>query len=164
MAINFSQVKTLAIPEGKVTKITDSSGNVLWQSQSWHTIWEGNKKIGYGGNTGDEILLATEPYSKTLKLRISFSRLYGSKPSGDNGSIEYIPSNSKSPVTYESFSSTRTQLVRAYVNNSTRNASYSATLYYNKNTGKIYGNTYRSSNAGGNAEAYIIITKIEAYS
>ena len=164
MAINFSQVKILTIPEGEVTKITDSSGNVLWQSQSWHTIWEGSKKIGYGGSTGDEILLATEPYSKTLKLRISFSRLYGSKPSGDEGSIEYIPSNSKSPVTYESFSSTNTQLVRADVYNSTRNASYAATLYYNKNTGKIYGSTYRSSNAGGNAEAYIVITKIEAYS
>ena len=164
MAIDFSQVKTITIPEGSVKKITDSTGNILWQSASWHTIWEGNQKIGYGGSTGSEILLATEPYSKALKLRISFSRLYGSKPSGDEGSYEYIPSNSKSPVTYESFSSTSTQLVRAYVNNSTRNANYSATLYYNKNTGKIYGNTYRSSNSGGNAEAYIVITKIEAYS
>ena len=164
MAIDFSQVKTLTIPEGEVTKITDSSGNVLWQSQSWHTIWEGSKKIGYGGTTGDEILLATEPYSSALKIRVSFSSLYSDITSGDSGYLEYIPSNSKSPVTYESFSSTNTQLVRADAYNSTRNASYSATLYYNKNTGKIYGSTYRSSNAGGNAEAYIVITKIEAYS
>lgn len=29
MAIDFSQVKTITIPEGEVTKITDSSGNIL---------------------------------------------------------------------------------------------------------------------------------------
>lgn len=45
--MDFSQVKSLTIPEGEVTKITDSSGNVLWQKNpvspgSWHTIWEGN--------------------------------------------------------------------------------------------------------------------------
>ena len=46
MAIDFSQVKTITIPEGPVTKITDSDGNILWQgvqSEGWHTIWEGNK-------------------------------------------------------------------------------------------------------------------------
>ena len=31
MAIDFSQVKTITIPEGSVTKITDSNGNTLWQ-------------------------------------------------------------------------------------------------------------------------------------
>lgn len=29
MAIDFSKVKTITIPEGSVTKITDSSGNTL---------------------------------------------------------------------------------------------------------------------------------------
>ena len=46
MAIDFSQVKTITIPEGSVTKITDSTGNILWQgvqSEGWHTIWEGNQ-------------------------------------------------------------------------------------------------------------------------
>ena len=33
MAIDFSKVKTITIPEGDVTKITDSSGNVIWQKQ-----------------------------------------------------------------------------------------------------------------------------------
>ena len=44
MAIDFSQVKTITIPEGSVKKITDSNGNILWKEQSaeWHTIWEGN--------------------------------------------------------------------------------------------------------------------------
>ena len=32
MAIDFSQVKTITITEGSVTKITDSNGNILWQS------------------------------------------------------------------------------------------------------------------------------------
>ena len=30
MPIDFSQVKTITIPEGSVTKITDSAGNILW--------------------------------------------------------------------------------------------------------------------------------------
>ena len=30
MPIDFSQVKTVTIPEGSVTKITDSAGNTLW--------------------------------------------------------------------------------------------------------------------------------------
>ena len=30
MPIDFSQVKTMTIPEGSVTKITDSTGNTLW--------------------------------------------------------------------------------------------------------------------------------------
>ena len=50
MAIDFSQVKTITIPEGSVTKITDSNGIVLWKKgPSWHTVWEGSQKIGYGG-------------------------------------------------------------------------------------------------------------------
>ena len=163
MAIDFSQVKTITIPEGSVKKITDSNGNTLWQGAGWHTVWEGSQKIGYEGWNGDEYLFATEPYSKNLKIRVSFSSLYALKASGDEGYYEYIPSNSKSPITYESFSSTSTQLVRSYVNNSTRNANYSATLYYNKNTGKIYGNTNKY-NDSGNARAYIVITKIEVYS
>lgn len=38
MAIDFSQVKTITIPEGSVTKITDSNGNTLWQGVGWHTV------------------------------------------------------------------------------------------------------------------------------
>ena len=163
MAIDFSQVKTITIPEGSVTKITDSNGNILWKSASWHTIWEGSQKIGYGGWTGNEYLFATEPYSNELKIRVSFSSLHAWKHSGDEGSIEYIPSNSESPVTYNSISSNLTTLVESYVLNSTRNAYYSAYLYYDKNTGKIYGNT-SAYNDGGNARAYIVITKIEVYS
>ena len=47
MSIDFSQVKTITIPEGSVTKITDSNGNILWKEniESWHTIWEGSRTI-----------------------------------------------------------------------------------------------------------------------
>ena len=44
MAIDFSQVKTITIPEGSVKKITDSTGNILWKENlvGWHTVFEGN--------------------------------------------------------------------------------------------------------------------------
>ena len=32
MSIDFSQVKTITIPEGSVTKITDPIGTILWQA------------------------------------------------------------------------------------------------------------------------------------
>ena len=163
MAIDFSQVKTITIPEGSVTKITDSNGNTLWQGSGWHTVWQGSQKIGYGGWTGSEYLFATEPYSNALKIRVSFSSLYAWKTSGDDGTYEYIPSNQKSPVTYKSFSSGLTTLVESYVWNSTRRARYGAYLYYNKKNGKIFGST-DEYNAGGYARAYIVITKIEVYS
>ena len=162
MAIDFSQVKTITIPEGSVTKITDSNGNTLWQGSGWHTVWEGSKKIGYGGYTGSEFLFATEPYSNALKIRVSFSSMSAyPTSSGDDYSVSYTPSSQTSPVTYESFTSSRTELVRAYIRNTSRNAFYRASLYYDKISGEIFGDT------GGNssyARAYIVITKIEVYS
>ena len=165
MAIDFSQVKTITIPEGSVKKITDSTGNILWKEKSagWHTVWEGNKKIGYRGSTGDKILLATEPYSDALKIRVSFSNIVAYSTGGDDQDVYYIPSNEKSPVTYESFNSGWTNLVEAYVRNPNRNAHYSAHLYYNKTNGEIFGDVddyYGDSYC----RAYIVITKIEVYS
>lgn len=40
MAIDFSQVKKIVIPEGEVKQITDSQGNVLW-SLSLYELYEG---------------------------------------------------------------------------------------------------------------------------
>ena len=106
MAIDFSQVKTITIPEGSVKKITDSNGNILWKEKSagWHTIWEGNKKIGYGGQKS-KFVFATEPYSDALKIRVSFGDLVAYSTGGDDQSVYYTPSDRKSPATYESFSS-----------------------------------------------------------
>ena len=104
MAIDFSQVKTITIPEGSVKKITDSNGNTLWQGSGWHTVWEGNKKIGYRGQTS-KFVFANVPYSDALKIRVSFGDLVAYSTGGDDQSVSYTPSNRKSPVTYESFSS-----------------------------------------------------------
>ena len=166
MAIDFSQVKTITIPEGSVTKITDSTGNILWQgvqSEGWHTVWEGNQKIGYGGWKGNEYLFATEPYSDTLKIRVSFSELYTWKPSGDAGYSQYDPSNKKSPVTYENFSSNNTTLVMTNIQNNTRDVHYRVLIQYNKANGKIFGRTFEPSSSEY-ARAFIVITKIEVYS
>ena len=84
MAIDFSQVKTITIPEGSVTKITDSTGNILWQGQvgEWHTIWEGNKTITTtkSGNNAPVISGEEQNFVQTAigtgtkpKLRITFS-------------------------------------------------------------------------------------------
>ena len=162
MAIDFSQVKSITIPEGSVIEITDSTGNLLWEGVGWHTIWKGSKKIGYGGQTS-EFVFATEPYSDKLKIRVSFSSLYSWMESGDDGYGNYIPTNKKSPVTYESFSSTSTNLVLAYSRNSSRDAYYSSYLRYNKDNGKIYGTTLIKGNEEY-ARSYIVINKIEVYS
>ena len=82
MAIDFSQVKTITIPEGSVTKITDSTGNILWQGVGWHTIWEGNKTCSIKMNnnnppviSGNETNFAhtVSGTGYTPKIRITFS-------------------------------------------------------------------------------------------
>ena len=84
MAINFSQVKKITIPEGSVKKITDSAGNILWKEQSaeWHTIWEGSETITAtkSGNDAPVISGTKENLVKTAagtgrqpKLKITFS-------------------------------------------------------------------------------------------
>ena len=76
MAIDFSQVKTITIPEGSVTKITDSNGNTLWQGAGWHTVFEGSWSqtwsYYYSGSDTKKICdLVTS--DKPLKLRITGS-------------------------------------------------------------------------------------------
>ena len=162
MAIDFSQVKTITIPEGSVTKITDSNGNILWQGASWHTVWEGNKKIST--EQTDTSLFGNVPYSDELKLRISFSELNAYKNWG-SGTAKYWPSDKVSPVIYESSSFTRIQniLVRAEFDRSDNSGYCYASLYYYKDTGNINGYSGYSSGMDKGAGAYIVITKIEAY-
>ena len=98
MAIDFSQVKTITIPEGSVTKITDSTGNILWQGVGWHTIWEGNKTCSakaIGRVTpiisGDENNFTQTAIGTgyTPKIRITFSYSIDNKNS-DWGKRFYI--------------------------------------------------------------------------
>ena len=75
MAIDFSQVKTITIPEGSVTKITDSTGNILWQGAGWHTVWEGNFSKTINSNSGrpDINICNLVDCKAPLKLRITGS-------------------------------------------------------------------------------------------
>ena len=165
MAIDFSQVKTITIPEGSVTKITDSNGNILWKAKTaeWHTVWEGRQKIGYEGYTGREFLFATEPFSDTLQIRVTFGNFYTWKPDGDEGYYQHEPAT-ENPVTYinAAINVDQKTLVIASITNTTRDAKYNAVLTYNKRNGKIYGNTYIKNSEY--ARASIVITKIEVYS
>lgn len=54
MAIDFSQVKNIVIPEGSVKKITDSQGNVLWNK---YTIYRDDNHFIYftNGNSNNYI-------------------------------------------------------------------------------------------------------------
>ena len=77
MAIDFSQVKTITIPEGSVTKITDSAGVVIWQAKTegWHTVFEGNLSETLNSDSRQVYknictLIATD---KPTKLRITGS-------------------------------------------------------------------------------------------
>ena len=75
MAIDFSQVKTITIPEGSVTKITDSNGNTLWQGAGWHTIFEGNFNKTINSNSGKPTINICDlvDCEAPLKLRITGS-------------------------------------------------------------------------------------------
>ena len=75
MAIDFSQVKTITIPEGSVTKITDSTGNTLWQGVGWHTVFEGSFSETINSNSGEPIINICDliDCEAPLKLRITGS-------------------------------------------------------------------------------------------
>ena len=75
MAIDFSQVKTITIPEGSVTKITDSTGNTLWQGVGWHTVFEGNFSKTIDSNSGKTAINICDlvDCEAPLKLRITGS-------------------------------------------------------------------------------------------
>ena len=75
MAIDFSQVKTITIPEGSVTKITDSNGNTLWQGVGWHTVFEGNWSKTINSNSGRPVINICDlvDCDAPLKFRITGS-------------------------------------------------------------------------------------------
>lgn len=101
--MDFSQVKSLTIPEGEVTKITDSSGNVLWQGESgsWQTIWEGSKtckatESSFSGNV-EGFAQTVNGTGYTPKIRITFSLTVVDSSSYDyKGKIDYYINNTSS--------------------------------------------------------------------
>ena len=75
MAIDFSEVKEITMPEGSVKKITDSNGNILWQGAGWHTVFEGNFNRTINSNSGRPIINICDlvDCEAPLKLRITGS-------------------------------------------------------------------------------------------
>ena len=67
----LNDVKKIVIPEGEVKKITDSTGNVLWQGASWHTIWKGSVTNNNEPSTID--VVALNDLSGTVTLRVTWS-------------------------------------------------------------------------------------------
>lgn len=90
MAIDFSQVKTITIPEGSVKQITDSQGNILWKKAvpQWHTLWEGSREVNvstWSNNTNVYVTgsgnVCQGDVSKTPQFRITFTHTYQSNTS-----------------------------------------------------------------------------------
>ena len=178
MAIDFSQVKTITIPEGSVKKITDSNGAVLWKEYSpeWHTIWEGNKTVTTSSKnisgTSNNFVSTVSGTGNAPRIRVTFTTLYGkaSSPSvikyfknttNGSGNTTTKPT-SPMDVTLNSGATVKVLGVQAqttyqgtcYVylvktNNSTTNCSFSL-------KGDYSGNPYYN-------EATMTITKIEQY-
>lgn len=73
MTMDFNKVKSLTIPEGEVTKITDSSGNVLWKkiTKGWHTIWSGTLSLGIYDPTVKSTPTTIEPI-KNVPTRVTW--------------------------------------------------------------------------------------------
>ena len=118
MAIDFSQVKTITIPEGSVTKITDSNGNTLWQGVGWHTIWQGGKTCSVkASGSSTHVLTGKEDnfaqtvsgtgYTPKIRITFSYSRTNNSSPTFKNAFIvnskwKYSnESEQTSPITIE---------------------------------------------------------------
>ena len=180
MAINFSQVKTITIPEGSVKKITDSTGVVLWKEKpnNWHTIWEGNRTIkytpGYGTDgTSNNFASTTSGTGFAPRLRITFSFSNGSKYSSKDyfeyykGSYITVSEKPTSPVEVDVVNS-NTQVL-GIMQVSPRNFRAEVYLYKNNDTSNnrvsfdLKGEGFNDISSSSRYYVSMTITKIEQY-
>ena len=168
MAIDFSQVKTITIPEGSVTKITDSAGNILWQgvqSEGWHTIWEGSVT---SNNSSSDIEVANlNALSGTVTLRVTWSY---TASGGSNMTTTYYNNNGSTTTTIKPDSPFQfdldTSSLRNYIVGCSRLAKNSGRKCHLKwvNVNKsfaLYGSVGMFGNGGVNLS--MTVTKIEQY-
>ena len=168
MAIDFSQVKTITIPEGSVKKITDSNGVVLWKEQSagWHTVWEGS--VTSYNKDSDIIVANLNDLSGTVTLRVTWSC---SISGGDSIPTKYYNNNGwqnltdtkpDSPFQFElNAYSYRNYIVGVDKSNDGRGRScYLAWKTYNKSF-VLSGSVGQYGNGGVNLS--MTVTKIEQY-
>lgn len=184
MSIDFSQVKTITIPEGSVKKITDSTGAVLWQGESgsWQTIWEGSKTCYAtdASTSGIAINFAQTAIGTgyTPKLRITFSlTVVDSSSSSNKGLIRYyINSNSgtaapESPLIVDSLTepSSTTVLLGGYIYYNNYNYNIYAGLWATKDTANnrisfaLQADYRQPSFSPYDGKVTLKITKIEQY-
>ena len=183
MAMSFSQVKTIIIPEGSVTKITDSTGNILWQSQSWHTIWEGNKTCYIKSNYSDNptITGAETNFAHTISgtgytpiIRITFSCLIHTTNTSQlsyyfNNSNTAVSRNPDSPHTINPVSSGSIALVGSKIVAGSSYPNNYIQAYLQKvddtTNNRINFNLVANKGNNGASSAYcqVTITKIEQY-
>ena len=185
MAIDFSQVKTITIPEGSVTKITDSNGNTLWQGVGWHTIWEGNKICSIKlNNTSSSVISGNEEnFAQTAigtgytpKIRITFSYSITNHTTSlvdsfylNNSSSSNFPA---SPITIDTVKNTSTNKICGPCVSPSNFASYARVLLISKKDAEnnrlkfnLEAEDYHLG--GGGYGAYftitLTVTKIEQY-
>ena len=175
MAIDFSKVKTITIPEGSVKKITDSTGNVLWQSQSWHTIWEGNKTITAEdkniSGTLDNFCQTAENTGNSPQIRITDTRLYGEADSPSvikyfNNSTSDSPNTTSkptSPVTITLNSANTVYVLGVYSQTTYVGVDEVYLVKTNNGTSRCYFSLKGKYIANPYNTAELTITKIEQY-
>ena len=175
MAIDFSQVKTITIPEGSVKKITDSTGNTLWQSASWHTIWEGNKTITAHDNSISGALnnfcQTAENTGNSPKIRITYTRLIGEADSPSvikyfNNSTSNSPNTTSkptSPVTITLNSADTVYALGVYAQTTYVGVDMVYLVKTNNGTSRCYLSLKGDYVANPYNTAELTITKIEQY-
>lgn len=174
MAIDFSQVKTITIPDGPVKKITDSQGNILWKEQAarqWRTVWSGSISKTVSTSAGDNVDIWTNNISGTAIFRFTFTMstsggIRGSKPvyyyGGYSDPTAEEPDNpTRQNITYDT-----DELYILGIGNyggSWYERESKVILNYSGSTHTFYlsGGT---GSSGSNGTATLTITKIEQYS
>ena len=175
MAIDFSQVKTITIPEGSVTKITDSNGNILWQSASWHTIWEGKKNITAKhkniSGTLNNFCQTAENTGNSPKIRITYTLLSGDASSPSvikyfNNSTSDSPNTTSkptSPVTITLNSADTVYVLGVYAQTTHVGTDMVYLVKTNNGTSRCYFSLKGKYLGNPTNTAELTITKIEQY-
>ena len=98
MAIDFSQVKTITIPEGSVKKITDSTGAVLWKENlvGWHTIFEGNFSKTINSNSGRPTINICDLVNCEAPLKLKITGSINTTIYNPRGTFTWIGESSQS--------------------------------------------------------------------
>ena len=98
MAIDFSQVKTITIPEGSVKKITDPTGAVLWKENlvGWHTVFEGNFSQTIKSNSGRPTINICDLVDCNAPLKLRITGSINSTMYNPRGTFNWIGESSQS--------------------------------------------------------------------